>query len=58
MLIQQIMLCRPLTVIVAIGGAVQERLGLALKRSLSVMPTPPGIVRIGAAMGFLEWGTS
>ena len=53
-LIQQIMRRRPRTIIVAIGGGVQERLGLALKRSLAAMSTPPGIVCIGAAIGFLS----
>lgn len=42
---------RPRHVILAIGGGVQERLGLHLKRSLDYLP---GIHGIGAAIGFLN----
>lgn len=42
---------RPQHIIMAIGGGVQERLGLHLKRSLDYRP---GIHGIGAAIGFLN----
>ena len=42
---------RPAHIIVALGGGVQERLGLHLKRALDYRP---GIHCIGAAIGFLS----
>jgi len=42
---------KPRHIILAIGGGVQERLGLHLKRSLDYRP---GIHGIGAAIGFLN----
>jgi UDP-N-acetyl-D-mannosaminuronic acid transferase (WecB/TagA/CpsF family) len=44
---------RPRVVMLAIGGGVQERLGLALRGSLSYRP---GILCLGAAIAFLTGG--
>lgn len=53
-LVAQLLRRKPRTVIVAIGGGVQERLGLSLKRRLASESKPPGVVCIGAAIGFLS----
>jgi UDP-N-acetyl-D-mannosaminuronic acid transferase (WecB/TagA/CpsF family) len=45
---------QPRVVVVAIGGGVQERLGLLLKFRLGELPVRPGVVCIGAAIGFLS----
>jgi len=53
-LVAQIARRKPRTIIVAIGGGVQERLGLTLKRRFADEPNRPGVVCIGAAIGFLS----
>ncbi len=45
---------RPRVVIIAIGGGVQERLGLALRQRLAADASRPGVVCIGAAIAFLS----
>ncbi len=50
-LLEMIRTKRPRHIIVALGGGVQERLGLHLKRALDYRP---GIHCIGAAIGFLS----
>jgi UDP-N-acetyl-D-mannosaminuronic acid transferase (WecB/TagA/CpsF family) len=50
-LIEMIQTKRPRHIIVGLGGGVQERLGLFLKRNLDYRP---GIHCIGAAIGFLS----
>ena len=55
-LVERIRIHRPSVVIVAIGGGVQERLGLALKESLTADDHVPGIVCIGAALAFINGG--
>ncbi len=45
---------RPRLVILAIGGGTQERLGLHLREALTDLSAPPGIVCVGAAVGFLN----
>lgn len=45
---------RPRVVIVCIGGGVQERLGWSLRTALDGDENRPGIVCIGAAIGFLS----
>jgi exopolysaccharide biosynthesis WecB/TagA/CpsF family protein len=52
-LISQIEVQRPDIVMIGLGGGVQERLGLALRRKLSFRP---GIFCIGAAIAFLTGG--
>lgn len=44
----------PRVVILAIGGGVQERLGLSLQRGFENLPSRPGVVCIGAAISFLS----
>lgn len=44
----------PRVVILAIGGGVQERLGLALRREFGREPGRPGVVCLGAAIAFLS----
>lgn len=53
-LVQKIQSRRPRIVVLCIGGGVQERLGLALRKALQ--PRPPGILCIGAAIAFLTGG--
>jgi UDP-N-acetyl-D-mannosaminuronic acid transferase (WecB/TagA/CpsF family) len=50
-LVEKVHKMRPRHIIVGLGGGVQERLGLHLKRSLDYKP---GIHCIGAAIGFLS----
>ena len=50
-LLERIHRQRPAHVVVGLGGGVQERLGLYLKRNLDYLP---GIHCIGAAIGFLS----
>jgi hypothetical protein len=52
-LLEKVRESRAAWVIVAIGGGVQERLGLFLRRNLDPVPA---IVCIGAAIGFLTGG--
>lgn len=53
-LVARIRARRPRVVIIAIGGGVQERLGLALQQRLAADPARPGVVCIGAAIAFLS----
>lgn len=50
-LLEKIHRQRPAHIVVGLGGGVQERLGLYLKRNLDYLP---GIHCIGAAIGFLS----
>lgn len=52
-LVERIEARRPRVVMLAIGGGVQERLGLGLRGSLSYRP---GILCLGAAIAFLTGG--
>lgn len=45
---------RPRAVVLTIGGGVQERLGWSLRTALAGDENRPGIVCIGAAIGFLS----
>lgn len=53
-LLARIRQLRPRVVILAIGGGVQERLGLSLARALENDAARPGVVCIGAAIAFLS----
>ena len=53
-LIDRIEQRKPRLIIVAIGGGVQERLGLSLAKRFLSSPQRPGVVCIGAAIGFLS----
>jgi UDP-N-acetyl-D-mannosaminuronic acid transferase (WecB/TagA/CpsF family) len=53
-LLERIRARRPRVVMLAIGGGVQERLGLGLRRALEREPERPGVVCIGAAIAFLS----
>lgn len=50
-LIEKIRMLRPKHVVITVGGGVQERLGLYLKRNLATLPS---IHCIGAAIAFLS----
>jgi UDP-N-acetyl-D-mannosaminuronic acid transferase (WecB/TagA/CpsF family) len=52
-LVSRVRTRRPRVVIVTIGGGVQERLGWSLRRTLDRDENRPGMVCIGAAIGFL-----
>ncbi len=56
MLLLNIKRSRPDHIIIALGGGVQERLGLFLRSQFTTMNVPyrPGIHCIGAAIGFLN----
>lgn len=55
LLIEQLKVRQPKVIILCIGGGVQERLGLSLRRHYQEMGLPcPAIICTGAAIGFLS----